>query len=278
MEPGPDVTATAMDRMEDASASFVYALGQIEARSPTLGLEKEVAQAMGRNGDADMSSREAFLRTIAEDQHRYLARNMCWLFNVEGLETYILIPRDPADYRLLIESVREYPRRDDIDVVVGTRGPIAPPHMCNGLAVPIVYADQIYSFSRDTLVDSIPMPDSVAADEHARFRDTAGGFFDHIMQMTDNAGATDEHRALNYLAVRYPRIYAAVAEEENRSASLSGIDVRLSPLSGVRRMVDVIFSFTHRQTAVTSKHYVRVDVTEEFLFLVTPLSPYYEIQ
>ena len=33
------------------------------------------------------------------------------------------------------------------------------------------------------------------------------------MQMTDNAGATDEHRALNYLAMRYPAIYAKAAEQ-----------------------------------------------------------------
>ena len=30
--------------------------------------------------------------------------------------------------------------------------------------------------------------------------------------MTADAGATDEHRALNYLAVRYPAIYARAAE------------------------------------------------------------------
>ncbi len=30
--------------------------------------------------------------------------------------------------------------------------------------------------------------------------------------MTDNAGATDEHRALNYLAMGYPAIYARAAE------------------------------------------------------------------
>jgi hypothetical protein len=28
------------------------------------------------------------------------------------------------------------------------------------------------------------------------------------MQLTDNAGANDEHRALNYMAMRYPAIYA----------------------------------------------------------------------
>lgn len=36
----------------------------------------------------------------------------------------------------------------DIDVVVGLRGPIAPRELCNGLMVPIVAFDQIYSFNR----------------------------------------------------------------------------------------------------------------------------------
>jgi hypothetical protein len=47
-------------------------------------------------------------------------------------------------------------------------------------------------------------------------------------------------------------------------------------LSGVRKVVDVIFSYTHRQTNVTEKYFTRVDVTEEFPFLVTRLSPYYD--
>ena len=41
----------------------------------------------------------------------------------------------------------------------------------------------------------------------------AGEVFDRILQMTDNAGAIDDHRALNYLAMRYPCIYAKAAEE-----------------------------------------------------------------
>ena len=54
------------------------------------------------------------------------------------------------------------------------------------------------------------------------------------------------------------------------------MDVRPSRLSGVRSIVDVIFSYTNRQTNVTEKYFVRVDVTEEFPFLVTRLSPYYD--
>lgn len=41
-------------------------------------------------------------------------------------------------------------------------------------------------------------------------------------------------------------------------------------------ILDVIFSYSHRQTDVTEKHFVRVDVTEQFPFLVTKLSPYYD--
>ena len=97
-----------------------------------------------------------------------------------------------------------------------------------------------------------------------------------IMQMADNAGATDEHRALNYLVVRYPAIYATAAEAFGRNCSLTAVEARPSRLSGVRRIVDVIFSFTNRQTDVTEKYFVRVDVTEEFPFLVTRLQPYYD--
>ena len=42
------------------------------------------------------------------------------------------------------------------------------------------------------------------------------------------------------------------------------------------RYLDVIFSYTNRYTDVTEKYFVRVDVTEEFPFLVTKLSPYYD--
>jgi hypothetical protein len=94
--------------------------------------------------------------------------------------------------------------------------------------------------------------------------------------MTDNAGATDEHRALNYLAVRYPAIYAKAAGAFAADASLTGVDVRRSPLSAARNIVEVVFAFTNRNTDFTEKSFMRLDVTEEFPFLVTKLSPYYD--
>ena len=60
------------------------------------------------------------------------------------------------------------------------------------------------------------------------------------------------------------------------TVSLTGVEVRPSPLSSTRKIVDVIFAYTNRNTDFTEKFYVRVDVTEEFPFLVTKMSPYYD--
>jgi hypothetical protein len=109
-----------------------------------------------------------------------------------------------------------------------------------------------------------------------KFEPAAEGLLSRIMQIADNAGATDEHRALNYLAVRYDAIYGQTAQMYGRNFSLTAVDVRPSRLSGMRTIVDVVFTFTNRQTDVIEQYYARVDVTEEFPFLVTKLSPFFD--
>ena len=253
--------------------SYVYAIGRVEARFPNLAAEKEFAQATGRTDTAGKTDQQTFHAVLSKRENRYLVRQLCWVLSIQGLETYLLAPRDPADIDLLVEAIRPASSPNDIDVVIGMRGPIAPPEMCNGLMVPIVVFDQIYSFDRDSLIKAIPKPEKITA---AQFGPAAEELFNRIMQMTDNAGATDEHRALNYLVMRYPAIYAKAAEEFGRDCSLTGVEVRPSPLSSTRNIVDVIFTYTNRNTDFTEKFFVRVDVTEEFPFLVTKMSPYYD--
>ena len=254
-------------------SSYVYAIGRVEARFPNLAAEKEFAQATGRADTAGKTDQATFHTVLSKRENRYLVRQLCWVLTIQGLETYLLQPRDPADVDLLVEAIRPAPSPNDVDVVIGLRGPIAPPEMCNGLMVPIIAFDQIYSFDRNALIKAIPKPEKATA---AQFAPAAEELFNRIMQLTDNAGATDEHRALNYLAMRYPGIYARAAEEFARDFSLTAVEVHPSPLSGTRNVVDVIFSYTNRNTDFTEKFFVRVDVTEEFPFLVTKLSPYYD--
>ena len=89
------------------------------------------------------------------------------------------------------------------------------------------------------------------------------------MQLADNAGATDEHRALNYLAVRYNRIYDAVADAHAQNESLSAVEVHTLTSERFAQGIGCDFSFTQRSTDVLSKQFVRVDVTEKYPFLVT---------
>lgn len=253
--------------------SYIYALGRVEPRYPRPSVEKEFAQAIGRAETVGLTDRQALHSILSQRQNRYLARQLCWVFTIEGLPTYILQPQDPADLDMLIEAVRPTPRPTDVDVVIGMRGPIAPPDLCNGLVVPIVVFNQIYSFDTDSLIKSVPRPEKIP---EKQFASAAEELFMRIIQLADNAGATDEHRALNYLAVRYPAIYATTVEMHGRNCSLTAVEVRPSRLSSVRKVLDVIFSYTDRTTDVVEKYFVRVDVTEEFPFLVTKISPYYD--
>ena len=182
---------------------YVYALGRIMARFPTMGVEKEFVQATGRTGKdtTELTDQETIHSILSKPENRYLVRKMCWVLTTEGIDTYILQPRDPADYDLLVEAIRPVPSPIDIDVVIGIKGPIAPPEMCKGLAVPIVAFDQICSFIRPKLMEALKekRSESNSGEDYSTAEEE---LLNRIIQTSDNAGVTDEHRALNYLIVR----------------------------------------------------------------------------
>ncbi|HEU5407124.1 MAG TPA: hypothetical protein VFU48_05120 [Nitrospira sp.] len=271
--PTTEVSCPTCAGMASMPASYVYAVGQIEARFSRLSVEKEFAQATGRAETAGQTDQQVFYNVLSKPENRYLARQLCWVLVIQGLETYLLKPRDPRDFDRSVEAIRPQPSPLDLDVVIGTRGPIAPLELCNGLMVPIVVTDQVYSFDREALIKAIPRPEKMTGKQ---FDAAAGEVLDRILRMTDNAGATDEHRVLNYLAMRYRGVYAKAAEQFARDFSLNGVYVQPSLLSGTRKIVEAIFAYTNRNTDYTEKFCVRCDVTEEFPFLVTKLSPYYD--
>lgn len=256
--------------------SYVYAIGKVVYRFPNKALEMEMAQAIGRRAEGETKSvtnAQVDYKILTDPSNRYIARQICYVLNIENLETYLLVPSDPLDIDRLSQAVRPAPGLGDINVIIGRRGPIAPPDMCSGLMLPIVMVDQIYSFDRDALIKAIPKRKGTSDDQ---FKKTGDALFSHILQIADNAGATDEHRALNYLAVRYDEIYHRTQLMQDENYSFTGVEVHLSRLSGARKIVDTILSYENRTNRATQKWYARVDVTEEFPFLVTPMQEYFE--
>src|SRR5437867_6563833 len=118
--------------------AYVYALGRIEPRFPSPAVEKEFAQATGRSHTKGKTDREAMQAVLSARENRYLARQLCWVLTLQGLETYLLTPRDWADFDLLVEAVRATPRPTDLVCRLLLERQKAPPEMCNGLFVPIV--------------------------------------------------------------------------------------------------------------------------------------------
>ena len=260
--------------------SYIYSLGRIEFRWPNLSLEKELLQAVGRADTKSLTDRQALSKVLSDPNNRYLARQICWTFTVSNIETYILQPRDTVDYDLLIKSLGQpisalggtLASQVFVDLIVGLKGPISTPDICNGLMVPIVMLDQIYSFDIESLMKTVPRPPKV---EPKSFNSSIQEVFSRILQMTDNTGSMNEHRAVNYLAVRFAAIYERAAIMYAQNFSLTSISVQPSSVSSTqRKIVDVIFAFTSRTSTFIEKYFVRVDVTDEFPFLASPLSLY----
>jgi len=253
------------------SLPFVYVLGQVEARFPNRSIEKEFVQIIERSKSANFEHQQAFYSVLSQPENRYLARKLSWILTMEGVPIYILLPTGPEDLVVLLEAIRPPACPLDRQVVVGRKGPVAPPEMC-GLEVPMVLVDHLYSLEYNDFIKSI-RSESVT-DE--KFKAIARETFLRMMQLADNIGSTDKHRALNYLSVRYPAIYVKAAEELERNFLLTSVNAIFSRLSDNRKIVSVIQSFTNKETGAVEKYFVRVDLTEEFPFIVTKMAPYYD--
>lgn len=259
--------------MELGQKTNIYAIGRIRPVFRSLAVEKEYAQVLGQASTSGLTDMQALKDTLLKKENRYLVRQICWVLNIEGLDAYVLHPLDLDDLDYFVNAFYPITDPSDINIIIGFRGPNSDPHLCGGLSLPIVVVTNIYSFDVGSLIKSLPKSKNV---EEKKFRESAKEVFYRIVQLADNFGNTDEHRALNYLAVRYSAIYANAAEMFLDDNSLSRVEVVPSRLSLTRKVVDVIFSYTNRKTDVMSKFFVRVDVTEEFPFLVTKLSPYFD--
>jgi hypothetical protein len=250
---------------------WVYAIGHVRPQFPNASLEREFAQVVSRRETEGMTDHQVLATTLSERENRYIARQLCWLFTIQGLPTYRLFPRDAADYDLLADSLQTE-EEETVSVVIGLVGPLAPPEDCGGLTVPVVAFDQLYTFTRQALVQELPLPEDLTAQEEEQFRRTARELFDQVIDMVDNVGAIDEHRAENYALVRYSEMYTQTAKAHREEKSLTAFEVRPSPLSS--DIMDLILTYTQRRTGIEEKYRFSVSVEGEFPYLVRKMGPH----
>jgi hypothetical protein len=258
-----------------AAPSYIYALGQFEARFQRQCAEREYAQVVGQIETKDLTEQQVFHKVFTNPQFRYLARQLFWVMNIAGQATYIVVPREPLHLDLLLGTLR--PKKDlgALDALIGVRGGLAPADLANGLSLPMAFLEHAYSFDREALVKSLPNPAHVKKEEFAAM---AHELVDRILSATDNTGNTPEHRALNYLTVRDPSIYKQTAECSERDVALTQMEGRLWPLGAATGTtnVEVLFTYTNRKNEYVEKYCVRVNVHELYPFITSKLAPYYD--
>lgn len=256
------------------AGQFVYAIGRIYPRYPNLGVEKEVAQALGSEGGKGANDEQALHKILRDPNFLYIAQEMCWTVAIETIDSYVIKPATKVDAALLLESLREDKDRMYFDVIVGRVGEIAPANLCNGAMLPLIDLIQLYSFDRAALVRQLSKPKDL--DEKV-FQSAIKQTLDVVGRMSGNLGASDGHRAINYLVTRYAELYNLVARQLLDNASLDALSVRPSEISGSRRVYDVVLTFKQRGTIAAIQNFsARVDTTDIFPFLVSPLAPYFE--
>lgn len=267
-------------------SQYVYALGTVIARFPNMSLEKEFVQAVKHEDVHRIDERAIQYDILNRSHYRYIARDMCWVFSIQNVDTYILEPQTDGELQQLIDMLSKDPEdiyiqhgAADVDVVIGELGPIASPEKCNGLQIPVVIVNHTYSFKVQEFLDGISIElgpgHSLSPDQVNELKLKV---LSMLMQLADNVGNLDEHRAINYLALRYPKVYEQTILESQQDNSLHGVSAQMSRLNanGTRRIVDIIFTYSNKSSDVKTRFYASVDVGGMFPFLMDRLQPYYE--
>jgi hypothetical protein len=248
---------------------FVFAIGRLDVRLATIGLEREFRR-VAKYEEGKSLSRGGRMHAIFE-AHHHIASRACYVMSIGGTPAFSLMPTIQAARTALVEAVAQLDSPSHWLLVIGKLGPTTRPGDCGGLLVPVVLCDQIYCFSVDEWIEDLQKAVSRGRTAEAKeMKDmlavVARDLFNQSVSSLQNIGVSDTHRALNFLLMRHPGVLLTVAERRGK-ATLERIDARVSDGLGTRRHVLVILTFLSITSGVPERLFCRVDVTEEWPFL-----------
>jgi PatG Domain len=266
----------------------VLAVGRVRASFPNLGLQREYAEAAGADPEALVASSD-LKDLISQDEYRYLAHQVCWMFTVQSADVCVVVPRSAEDVNELVSMAAD--EEDTVQVLLGqptTRG-TAPDCWADDL--PMVSPVQWLSFTIDEFATALAQrydtdqatPEAAegggevagGTGDDPRWRTMVRDLFYRLTRRADTTGFSDEDRARNYMALKDPAIYALTWNQSSDGHNLIGINTRQF-MRGGRRLVAVRFSFRHRQTQVIERYETLIDTHDLFCFKAAPLTPTYD--
>ena len=261
-----------------ARAAWVYSIGRIFPRFPDLGVEKEVLQA-GSGAPVGALETDRLIAILKQDEFRYLARQLCWVLHNGESDTFVLSCRDDAEAERLVNRLPDAETSEHtIQVIIGSAGPGAADSACVATGLLAVTIDHHLTFTIDSFLDALAEAQHDDENDSAAdgaFRAAARDLFARLTVRSGNRGMLDEHRALNYLALRYPALYRVAADAHRDDKMLVDVLARRTP-GTERRLVSVRLVFRGRRTDLLERYQCIVDVTDRFPFLSTSITQIYD--
>jgi hypothetical protein len=250
---------------------MVYAIGRLEVRFPSLGVEREYQQRLARTPAALKAgvSRASQVRAVLE-AHGHLAMGVCFVFMVGGVPAFVVAPLGSHTRAQVMDALEHAEDPDYVCVLIGRAGPMSSPAQCGGVVAPIAAASQIYDFSLEdwgtSLLEQLGPALKAKKVSNSTFQSLARDVFRHVVNSTENLGVSDVHRALNYALVQHPGLPLAAAERAG-SQQLDRIETRIIHGLGSRRQVAIVLTFVDLATGVSERLFTRIDVTEQWPFV-----------
>lgn len=265
----PSLALTAANQAM-ASDQWVYAIGQVGTRCLTEGVERELRQAMGGDDPLDLANLAKFRKTLTRPENRYLVRELCWVLTVDGIDSYVLAPSDPTDIALLADAIRPNSDGQNIDAVVGRiRESLSSAAPCSPIRLPLLAFDQLHSFDTLSFAKGVQEADAEKVEESF-----VVDVLQRLTSLGGSLGLAAEHRALNYLILRYPKLYHLSSKKASEGLSLQVVRFLRPAAAGGRVLVDVLLTFISNVDSRSERWSVRVDVTDKYPFLRGALSPH----
>ncbi|MCG7488385.1 hypothetical protein MHN79_02680 [Vibrio sp. Of14-4] len=300
-EAAPSETVAPDEEMPLAPIA-IYVAGKLRVEFANKGLEKECEAAAQELSaitnqsisphdygtifgyEAGKESDDSAYLSRKTRPYRYLAENAKWILSVDEQDTYVIEPHSVVELNEFIHFLKQNESQSNshnLCVIIGEQFGYTESGNEEASVLPKVHCKHMFSFNADNEAVEKKLTGAGINTTSRAINDLL-----RLLNVKQNRGNTESERAKNFLAFRYPDIYAIRNSEVIEKSSehttagqtehefLRRIDTRIAQSAPEHTLVDVIFHYQRSVSGRQFSYYATVDVSQLFPYLHSPLSDY----
>jgi hypothetical protein len=225
--------------------TYIYAIGSLRPYLATRDLQKEFEAAAVElqlpkddfYGVFSHSSTANPLDVLTFRPYLYIAEKASWVFSINNVDTYILLPKYKNELDALIDALRQPPPYQKV-AIIGTLGSSFAKNEVNALNLPTAVCNNIVCLPKE---EAMPF------------------------MLKANDGLSAAHRAVNFVVVNFD---ALALSQSDVKGVLTDINFKHYSKEG-RVLIEIILTYASQELEVF--YSCGIDVTDEYPFIDFPL-------